>query len=94
MSKYLLDQTNSFKKDLRHAKKCGYKMELLHEIIDKLQDGEPLPSHNRDHALTGKWRGFRECHIQPDWLLIYKYSDSELVLSLTRTGSHSYLELD
>ncbi|MDE6709825.1 MAG: type II toxin-antitoxin system YafQ family toxin, partial [Oscillospiraceae bacterium] len=59
-----------------------------------LQDGEPLPSHNRHHALTGNWRGFRECHIQPDWILIYKYSDTELVLSLTRTGSHSYLELD
>ena len=94
MSKYSLDYTAVFKKDLKHAKKCGYDMKLLDDVVSKLQNGETLPVHNKDHALTGNWKGYRECHIQSDWLLVYKYIDSKLILSLTRTGSHSYLKLD
>lgn len=94
MSKYVLDYTNVFKKDLKHAKKCGYDMQLLGEVVSKLQNGEALPEYNKDHRLSGNWKGYRECHIQPDWLLIYRYFDSQLILSLTRTGSHSYLKLD
>lgn len=94
MSKYVLDYTAVFKKDLKHAKKCGYNMQLLNEVVSKLQNGEALPEKNKDHPLSGNWKGYRECHIQPDWLLVYRYFDSQLILSLTRTGSHSYLKLD
>lgn len=94
MSKYVLDYTTIFKKDLKHAKKCGYDLQLLNEVVTKLQNGEVLPARNKDHSLSGNWKGYRECHIQPDWLLVYKYIENRLILSLTRTGSHSYLDLD
>lgn len=66
-------------------------IDLLDEIIRKLSEGESLPDDNLDHALTGNWSGFRECHIQSDWLLIYKFENDVLVLTLTRTGTHSDL---
>jgi len=66
-------------------------MSLLDEIITKLAQGIPLPESNRDHDLTGNYAGHRECHIQGDWLLIYRIIDDVLVLSLTRTGSHNDL---
>ena len=66
-------------------------MELLDEIIATLAMGEPLPEKNKDHALTGNWAGHRECHILPDWLLIYRIEDDVLVLTLSRTGTHSDL---
>ena len=62
---------------------------LLDDIIRKLSKGEPLPEKNKDHALSGDWIGHRECHIQPDWLLVYRIEDNVLVLTLTRTGTHS-----
>jgi len=66
-------------------------MDLLKEVVDQLADGMPLPEKNKDHALTGKWVNHRECHVFPDWLLIYKIEEVCLVLILTRTGSHSDL---
>lgn len=63
----------------------------LKEIIADLANGNPLPDKNRDHPLTGNWVGHRECHILPDWLLIYRIEDDVLVLTLARTGSHSDL---
>jgi mRNA interferase YafQ len=66
-------------------------MSLLDEIISKLAQGIPLPESNRDHELTGSYVDHRECHIQPDWLLIYRIDNEVLVLTLTRTGSHSDL---
>lgn len=66
-------------------------MELLDRVIEKLSMGEPLPEQYRDHELTGGWKGHRECHIRPDWLLIYYRENDVLVLTLTRTGSHSDL---
>jgi len=66
-------------------------MSLLDDIIIMLAQGLPLPTKNRDHALTGNYAGHRECHIQPDWLLIYRIEEDVLVLSLTRTGTHSDL---
>lgn len=66
-------------------------MQLMSEVVDKLQKGEPLPEKNRDHALSGNWAGYRECHITPDWLLIYEIIEDRLILALTRTGSHSDL---
>ena len=88
---YEVKRTSRFKKEYRLAKKRGENMQLLREIIVKLANGETLPDKNRDHALIGDWLGFRECHITGDWLLVYKKDDDVLVLTLTRTGSHSDL---
>lgn len=89
--KYELESTSRFRKDLKLVLKRGYNMVLLQTVIDLLCAGEPLPEKNQDHALTGNWVKYRECHIAPDWLLIYKTEDNLLVLTLTRTGSHSDL---
>ena len=83
--------SNRFKKDLKMAKKRGYNLDLLNDVVEKLARQEPLPKKNRDHSLTGYFIGFRECHIQPDWLLVYRVNDEELILFLTRTGTHSDL---
>ena len=83
--------TTRFKKDYKLAMKRGLNMELLDNIIRALSQGEVLPEKNKDHELTGAWVGHRECHIQPDWLLIYRMEDDVLVLTLSRTGSHSDL---
>ena len=91
MTKYEVKPTARFRKDYKLMAKRGLPMELLDEIIVMLADGIPLPVYNRDHELTGGWVSCRECHIQPDWLLIYRVEEDVLVLSLTRTGSHSDL---
>lgn len=83
--------TRQFKKDYKLALKRNMDIELLDNIILALAKGEKLPDKNRDHSLSGDWVGHRECHIQPDWLLIYRIDDDVLVLTLTRTGSHSDL---
>ena len=83
--------TSQFKREYKIAQKRGLKLALLDEIIEKLANYEELPPKNRDHALTGSYWGFRECHIQPDWLLIYRIQDDILVLTLSRTGSHTDL---
>jgi mRNA interferase YafQ len=83
--------SNRFKKDLKLAVKRGYNLDLLDEIVEKLANREALPERNRDHGLTGDYIGFRECHIQPDWLLVYRIDEDELFLFLSRTGSHSDL---
>jgi len=83
--------SNQFKKDLKLARKRGYNIDILTEIVNKLQRQEPLPEKNRDHALSGDYVGFRECYIQPDWLLIYRIDHDELFLFLSRTGTHSDL---
>ena len=91
MTKYTVKFTTQFKKDYKSAVKRGYGVELLDEIISKLANGEALSEKHRDHNLAGNWSGFRECHILPDWLLIYKVENDVLVLTLTRTGTHSDL---
>lgn len=90
-TKFTVKPTSQFKKDYKLAKKRGLKLELLKDVIAKLAMGEALPEKNRDHALTGNWVGHRECHIQPDWLLVYRIEDDVLVLTLARTGTHSDL---
>lgn len=80
-----------FKRDLKRIKKQGRDIERLKKIVNMLAYEQPLPPQYRDHALTGYYIGQRECHIQPDWLLIYQIKKDKLVLSLTRTGSHSEL---
>ena len=91
MTKYTVKFTSQFKKDYKAAVKRGSGIELLDEIISKLANGEALAEKHRDHNLTGNWSGFRECHILPDWLLIYRVENDVLVLTLTRTGTHSDL---
>lgn len=83
--------TSKFKKDYKLAEKRHMPMHLLHNIIQKLVNNETLPIENRDHPLSNNWKGYRECHITPDWLLIYKHENDKLVLTLARTGSHSDL---
>ncbi|MCC6093531.1 MAG: type II toxin-antitoxin system YafQ family toxin [Eubacterium sp.] len=90
-TKYTVKHTTQFKKDFKLAMKRGLKIELLEEVIATLAMGESLPDNNSDHALTGNWIGHRECHILPDWLLIYRIEDDVLVLTLARTGTHSDL---
>ena len=90
-TKYIVKFTTQFKKDYKLAMKRGLKMNFLEDIVEKLSMGEVLPDKNKDHALTGNWIGFRECHIQPDWLLVYRLENDVLVLTLTRTGTHSDL---
>ena len=81
--------STKFKKDFKLCVKRGYKMPLLQQAIDTLRIPAPLPAKNTDHTLTGNYAGYRECHIAPDWLLIYKQIGNEL--RLDRTGTHADL---
>ena len=87
--KYELVLTGKFKKGLKLAKNRERDLKLLEDIVDKLQNGIPLEEKYRDHELKGKFKGFRECHIQPDWLLMYLIEDDVLTLTLVDTGTHS-----
>lgn len=83
--------SNQFKKDLKRAKKRGFNFERLTEIVNMLAAQKKLPERYRDHNLVGEYSGFRECHVQPDWLLIYRIDDDQLGLFLFRTGTHADL---
>lgn len=89
--KYNLVLTSLFKKDLKTVKKRGYDIQLLNDVVDTLTMGLPFDEKYKDHKLIGNYQGCRECHITPDWLLIYEISEDELILYLTRTGTHSDL---
>lgn len=80
---------NSYKRDLKRITKRGYDLDRLYEIVDLLRASELLSEIYRDHSLKGEWIAFRECHIGPDWLLIYQVTDDEVLLA--RTGSHADL---
>lgn len=82
---------STFKKDYKKIVKRGYDIRLLETVIGLLAEQKPLPEKYRDHNLIGNYSGCRECHITPDWLLIYEINEDELVLYLIRTGSHSDL---
>ena len=86
-----LRTTTQFRKDYKLAKKRGYNLDLLDKVLNILLNEEPLEAKYRDHALTGNYIGFRECHIQPDWLLVYMVNNDELILTAARTGTHSDL---
>lgn len=96
-SRYIVKVTSLFRKDYKRAMKRGLNVTLLEHVVGELANGRPLPAKNKDHALTknkdhaltGEWAGYRECHVQPDWLLVYCIEDDVLVLTLTRTGTHS-----
>ncbi len=79
----------AFKRDYKRIKKRGYDTGLLENVVFLLADGQELPAEYKDHELIGDYKGCRECHIAPDWLLVYEISDTDLILYLTRTGTHS-----
>lgn len=85
-------RTSQFKRDFKKLSKSGrYAVDDFLVVVDMLAKDIPLPPKNRDHALSGEWKDFRECHIKPDWLLIYEKPKGQLILILARTGSHSEL---
>jgi len=88
---YKIAASTKFKKDLRLAIKRGYNIGLLDDVVTVLAAGETLNEKYKDHALKGNYKGCRECHVTPDWLLIYEIDGGELILHLTRTGTHSDL---
>lgn len=88
---YELILTGKFKKSLKLARKRGLDLSLLENIVTMLQSNIPLEEKHRDHELKGRYQGFRECHIQPDWLLIYLKEDQVLTLTLIDTGTHADL---
>lgn len=83
--------SNQFKKDLKLARKRGCRMERLREVVNTLASEQKLAEKYRDHGLTGDYRGFRECHVEPDWLLVYRIHEDTLALFLFRTGTHADL---
>ena len=82
---------NSFKKDYKRIVRRGYDVKFMEKVIELLASANPLPPKYKDHDLTGDYKGYRECHITPDWLLIYAVIDNELILVVSRTGTHSDL---
>ena len=81
--------TSAYKKDVKRCRRRGYDLDLLHGVVDLLATPRMLPAAHRDHPLKGVWKGRRECHVQPDWLLVYEATEHELVL--VRTGTHADL---
>jgi len=88
---YAVKPTTKFAKDLKRVEKREYKMDLLTEVLKNLASGKKLEEKYQDHPLKGNYHGCRECHITPDWLLIYKIAKAKLLIYLTRTGTHSDL---
>jgi mRNA interferase YafQ len=82
-------ETSRFKKDAKRQKKRGCDLEKLADIADLLVENGALPSHYRPHPLTGEWKGVWDCHVEPEWLLLYDVTDTEVTLH--RTGTHSDL---
>jgi mRNA interferase YafQ len=89
--KYEVVYSAKYRRDYKLVKKRGCDISLLDAVIELLEAGQPLPEKHHDHALSGDYAGLRECHIAPDWLLVYKIQDNILILTLTRTGTHSDL---
>ena len=85
--------TSRMKKDVKFAKKQGKDLKKLTALLDMLSGQEILPEKYKDHSLKGDWQGFKDCHIEPDWLLIYKIDEVDCVLYAVATGSHSYLRI-
>lgn len=90
-TKYIVKPTSQFRKDYKLALKRGLNVTLLEDVVAALAMGKKLPEKHKDHGLSGNWSGHRECHILPDWLLIYRIEGNVLVLTLSRTGTHSDL---
>ena len=93
MNKYNLVLTNRFKRDLKQCVKRNLDISKMNAVVEMLLAGKQLPEKYQDHSLSGNWINHRECHIQPDWLLVYHIQNDVLVLTLTRTGTHLKLFL-
>lgn len=91
--KYSVVKSTQYKRDVKAAKKSGLDIEKLDLVVQLLAADVALPARNHDHALTGNWAGCRECHIAPDWILVYSKKEEKLELKLIRTGSHSKLDI-
>jgi mRNA interferase YafQ len=91
MTRYRVSYTGVFKRQRKLLIARGYDISLLDEVVKMLADGETLPEKHRDHALQGTRKGYRDCHVRPDWILIYRVSEDTLTLLLCETGSHSDL---
>ena len=89
--KYRAKFTSRFLREYKIMQRRGENMKLLNGVVDMLLSGKPLPANYKDHALKGEYEGARECHIKPNWLLVYAIKESILVLTFMRTGSHSDL---
>jgi mRNA interferase YafQ len=89
MAKYRLVPTAKYRKDIKLLKKRGYDLSLLKAVVSKLANGETLPAQHRDHPLKGNRKGYRDCHIQHDWVLVYKLDNDALILVLVETGTHA-----
>ena len=86
---YAIKWTSTFKRSYKLAKKRGLPIDELKKIVDKLRTDTPLPAKFKDHELSGRYVGLRECHIKPDWLLVWEQNDNEIVLLMLNTGTHS-----
>ena len=91
LSMYTPHQTSQYKSDIKKIKKQGKNLHLLKDIVSRLLDGEILPEKYKDHDLKGNKKGLRDCHLEPDWLLLYRMDKENKILTLIRTGSHSDL---
>ena len=89
-----LATTTQYRKDLKRAARRGLNLRRLNAVLEQLVEQKPLAPQHKDHALLGEYKGSRECHIQPNWLLIYRVNNKELILTLLRTGTHDDLELE
>ena len=89
--RYAVSIAGQFRKNIKEMQKRGFNLSLLDEIVEKIANREKLESKYRDHGLSGIYKGFRECHIKPDWLLLYLVDDEEQVITLVNTGTHSDL---
>lgn len=85
---YHIKFTTAYKKSYKHTKKRGLNLKLLDDVVEALRQGHKLDAKYHDHALHGNWEGFRECYIQPDWLLVYLVENDILILPLVETGTH------
>ena len=89
MAKYTIKTTSSFKKDLKLAKRRGLSLNDLYDVVDILENDKPMPEKYHNHLLHGNYQGYWECHINPDWLLLYEKDTEIRIISLFRTGTHS-----
>ena len=89
MAKYTIKTTGSFKKDLKLAKRRGLSLNDLYDVVDILENDKPMPDKYHNHLLHGNYQGYWECHINPDWLLLYEKDTEIRIISLFRTGTHS-----
>lgn len=89
MAKYTIKTTGSFKKDLKLAKRRGLSLNDLYDVVDILENDKPMPEKYHNHLLHGNYQGYWECHINPDWLLLYEKDTEIRIISLFRTGTHS-----